>query len=419
MPQNNLEKALFPRRELTADAVSYNSSGLSFPRRRFLTTAGYVTVGALASAGALYASFSAPSLAFAKTLEVVAEDATLAEPNARLNVVEPYSSALSRVRSAYVHAPDAAPAQLQKQATGQAVEQTVTTTTTTSSIAATPIRPALIEPLIDGQYTPVDNLQLTALGKTKVAEDPSWMPTTEWVDGDDRRLDVYRLDHVAASYPEVYMSRKFYRNDANELHYSMTLDAVSDKQVLKGDHMTIIFKSELQNIDDQPGAPGVFSLELWYPSNSPESLTRDTRFKSPGTVFPSDMAKYKSTLAPSPHSPDNHKIIEFDFDLGIVLDYFKSTGKSYEPLVTDFHLASFSLIRNTGTTPYPAYSVFNSNDWYETISISDETLPVSEPLGPATLGAAAILAGAGTRYLKKMSRRKLLHLPETQATCSE
>jgi hypothetical protein len=391
-----LEKALFPRRELTADAVSYNSSGLSFPRRRFLTTAGYVTVGALASAGALYASFSAPSLAFAKTLEVVAEDATLAEPNARLNGVEPYEISM----------------QLQKQAAGQAVEQTVTTTTTTSSIAATPIRPALIKPLIDGKYTPVENLQLTALGKAKVAEDSSWIPTTEWIDGDDRRLDVYRLSDVSASYPEVYMSRKFYRNDANELHYSMTLDAVSDKQVLKGDHMTIIFKSELQNIDDQPGAPGVFSLELWYPSNSPESLTRDTRFKSPGTVFPSDMAKYKSTLAPSPHSPDNHKIIEFDFDLGIVLDYFKSTGKSYEPLVTDFHLASFSLTRNTGTTPYPAYSVFNSDDWYETISISDETLPVSEPFGPATLGVAAVLTGAGARYLKKISRRKLLHLPE-------
>jgi len=61
MPQNNLEKALFNRRELTPDVVSYNSSASSFSRRRFLGTMGKVALGAaVAGAGVAYASSKLP-----------------------------------------------------------------------------------------------------------------------------------------------------------------------------------------------------------------------------------------------------------------------------------------------------------------------------------------------------------------------
>jgi hypothetical protein len=345
-------------------------------RRRFLKYAG--ATAAVGSAGALYASFSELPLAFTKML---------------------------------TYGPSQLSEQLPKQTVGQTVEQTVTATTTTPEIVPTAIRPALIEPITDGQYTPVDSLQLTTLGKAKVAEDPSWMPKTEWDDGDEQKMENRILTNVPASFPEVYMRRKFYRDDASIGHFSVIFDAVSDKQALANEFINFTFYEDTQNYDiSNPGTPRVYFLPTRYARNSPESLSIGSNISAPvpGNLFPKDKVEFKSTIGPSPlHQSADHKIVEYDFDLDFLTQYSKTIG---------FYVYFSSSIRNTGSTPYPGYALENIHELHEMISFSDETQPISESLDPTTAAVALGFTGFGMRYLRKVSRRELLHLPSRSSS---
>ena len=94
-----------------------------------------------------------------------------------------------------------------------------------------PIPPAIVTPKIDGQYTPVDQLQFTEIGKQAVQKDPTLKPKYEWDDSTETQLLLYNATRALNKEfkPEWYVALKHY----DKWLYAM-VDAVSDTKV--GEH---------------------------------------------------------------------------------------------------------------------------------------------------------------------------------------
>jgi len=264
--------------------------------------------------------------------------------------------------------------------------------------------PALMKPYVDdGRYTPLENLQLTPLGEAKVAESSEWMPKDEWSDGDERKLSIFNLKNVPSDYPEAYFRSKFYED-----RFSVLVDVVSDKQVNVGDFMNFTFDTKNTGIDN-PGTPGVYCLWLRYTNDSPDSLTSTAPLGAalPGNPFPKNTVKFKSSLSSSPHSSENHKLIEAEFDLNLLTKYSKKIG-------FNFRMSSFLNKEDSG---YSSWYMLNYKlAPFESIYFSNETLPITEYpenrySSIAGLAIATVTVGILSRKLRskdKITRRGFL-----------
>jgi len=251
-------------------------------------------------------------------------------------------------------------------------------------------RPALIKPYVDdGRYTPLENLQLTSLGEAKVAESNEWMPKDEWDDADERVLSIFNLKNVPRDYPKGYFRSKFYED-----RFSVLVDVVSDKQVNAGDFMNFTFDTKNAGIDN-PGTPGVYCLWLEYTNESPNSLVSTTLSgKLPGNPFPKNTVKFKSSLGPSPHSSENHKLIEAEFDLNLLTKYSNKIG-------FNFRMTSFLNKEDSG---YSSYYMLNYKlAPFESIYFSNETTPIPELWHLAAILAIVL---AGTNGVNKIVRER-------------
>ncbi len=215
----------------------------------------------------------------------------------------------------------------------------------------TPIRPALVKPVIDGKYTDTKELELTEAGKKWVAEGKP-LPKDEWDYGDESPLDVISANTDptrGSTSPEAYLRAKFAKDK-----FQICINIVSDESVRpKIDEMT--FRFDTMNTGKyQPGTPGLYHLFLEYKTYSPDGLEiGDYGTQPPGNPFPAGTVKFKSGLGSSPRSSKNAKIIEAEFDLNLLTKYYKQIEFYYSIF------AGYSRLR-----------------YIENIHFSDETLPI-------------------------------------------
>jgi hypothetical protein len=247
--------------------------------------------------------------------------------------------------------------------------------------SAVAIPPALVKPVIDGKYTPLDQLQLTPLGEKWITQGKDPMPKNEWDDAVESKLIVISRNTDPArgsTNPEAYLRAKFYGD-----RFGILVDFVSDQSVRpNADRMSIFF--DTQNVGkSDPGTPGAYYITLEYKTSSPDSLDiTQSSVAQPGIPFPPGTVKYKSSLSPSPRLSENHKIIEAEFDLNLLTKYSKKIG---------FDISTF-----TGLS-WLRYSI----DRKENIYFSDETLPIPEFASPLFYSGSVLAAAYAISKLSK------------------
>jgi len=222
------------------------------------------------------------------------------------------------------------------------------------------VPPAVVKPVIDGKYTPLENLEFTEIGK----ESP-WrnQVKNEWDDAVEAKYIVINPGFPSESKPEWYIRLKH-----DEKYLYVLVDAVSDKEIGKVYKEGNITRDSRQWFDflfdtmnmgkSDPGTPGVYWIGF-------EFMTKDYikagniygNVLPPGNLLPSKYYKYAWSLSSSPHSPEPHINLELAFDLPLLTKY--NNIITYSSMGGDI---SFNLLEVggkadlLGTTPIPEFS---------------------------------------------------------------
>jgi hypothetical protein len=243
-----------------------------------------------------------------------------------------------------------------------------------------PIPPAIVTPKIDGQYTPVDQLQLTETGKQAVENDPTLKPKYEWGDSTEMQLPLYNATHALNTEfkPEWYVALK---HDDKWL-YAM-IDAVSDAKV--GEHTpTNDTRQEIIFWFDKFISEGTsYYIDFYFVSSRELRAGKIPNLKGNlpyYEVLPLGYYKQNFSIAESPsylresnHRSANsampHLIIEFTFNITVVKSKYSDTI-SWDLSAWDINkdwLRTGADLNHLGDQPVPEFQ-------WETIALAGSLL---------------------------------------------
>jgi len=201
------------------------------------------------------------------------------------------------------------------------------------------VPPAVVQPNIDGRYTPLQDLKLTSLGQQLAEQDKAWLPTDEWSnDSVQIKYSLFYKPLKEPYTPEWYISLK---QDGKWLY--VLVDAVSETRMGEKSARTG-YKDRRQGVtfafdtENTPWNQLTFSTQTLY------SMT--FRFLSPDVTslqccampyvsskwpaLPAGHYQFKASLTDSPHSSVPHIVIEIAFDLDLLTRFYSTFGfRSY------------------------------------------------------------------------------------------
>ena len=188
---------------------------------------------------------------------------------------------------------------------------------------------AIVRPNVnDGKYTPVEELELTEIGKQAVANNPKLMPQHEWDDSTAAKYAVLQRSTLhEQSNPEWYLALK---HDERRLY--LLLDAISELGVgeSSGDvdrrqSVAFLFDTDKTPISIvKNGTPNSYYAFFYFLSNEKleSGIPSYMQGLYPGVPLPSEYYEYNWSISESPPNvlrqsgPSKpHIIIEASFDL--------------------------------------------------------------------------------------------------------
>jgi hypothetical protein len=231
---------------------------------------------------------------------------------------------------------------------------------------------AVVRPNVnDGKYTPVQELELTEIGKQAVANNPKLMPQHEWDDSTVGKYAVLKPSTLGEqSNPEWYLALK---HDERRLY--LLLDAISELAV--GESSGAVDRRQsvgfLFDTDNTPisqvknGTPNSYNAFFYFLSNKTleSGIPSDVQGSYPGVPMPREYYEYNWSISESPpkalqSGPSKpHIIIEASFDLSELTRnsrtaYIRSRGLDNHTNVlgveNDFNLSSAQVVPET---PWP------------------------------------------------------------------
>ena len=256
---------------------------------------------------------------------------------------------------------------------------------------------AIVRPNVnDGRYTPVEELELTEIGKQAVAHNPKLMPQYEWDDSTVGKYTVLQKSTLREqSNPAWYLALK---HDERRLY--LLLDAISELGVgeLSGEVDRRQSVSFLFDTDKTPisivknGTPNSYDVFLYFLSNEKleSGIPSYMQGSYPGVPLPREYYEYNWSISESLRQSGlfkPHIIIEASFDLSELTKnsstvYIQSRGNDEHINIlgveNDFNLLSAQVVPET---PWPEI---------------------------ALAGGTAIGAGALAFNRKRISRRAFL-----------
>jgi hypothetical protein len=207
------------------------------------------------------------------------------------------------------------------------------------------VPPAVVEPKIDGRYTPLEELQLTSLGKQQAAEYAKEMPSSEW---DDAIEVKWTLGTVWGVYLNTQWYSRFKQTD--KWLYILT-EAPQDYEVGKvtgnkdrRQFLWMVF--DRKNTGDlSMGAPGYYWL--WFQVISADTVTAGA--PPYGLVWhptmPREYYEWGWSISGSPRFEQPHLMIECAINLGVLTQYASTIRIEFYS--SSFDGTSFSIPWNT------------------------------------------------------------------------
>ena len=186
------------------------------------------------------------------------------------------------------------------------------------------VPPAVVKPIIDGKYTPLDQLKYTEIGdklpwKDKVKH--------EWDDSVQGKYVMFYQLNPEKQEPEWYIKLK---HDEKCLY--VLIEGVSDHEIgkvykvdniRKDSRQWFNFLFDTKNVGkSDPGTPGVYWLGLKFITDDQLGPLNLYGAKPPGNLLPKQYYKCSASLSESPISSIPHIIIESAFDLGLLTKYY-------------------------------------------------------------------------------------------------
>lgn len=260
---------------------------------------------------------------------------------------------------------------------------------------------AIVRPNVnDGKYTPVEELELTEIGKQAVANNPKLMPQHEWDDSTAGKYTVLQKSTLREqSNPEWYLALK---HDERRLY--LLLDAISELAVgeSSGDVDRRQSVSFLFDTDKTPisivknGTPNSYDVFFYFISNDKleSGIPSYMQGSYPGVPLPREYYEYNWSISESPpkalqqSGPSKpHIIIEASFDLSELTR--KSSTVYIQSRGIDEHINGLGVESN-----------FNL--------LSAQVVPETPWPEIALAGGTAIGAGALAFNRRRISRRAFL-----------
>ena len=232
---------------------------------------------------------------------------------------------------------------------------------------------AIVRPNVnDGKYTPVEELELTEIGKQAVADNPKLMPQHEWDDSTAGKYAVVQPSTlVEKSNPEWYLALK---HDERRLY--LLLDAISELAVgeSSGDvdrrqSVSFLFDTDKTPISIvQNGTPNSYDVFFYFLSNEKLESGIPSYMEGLylGVPLPREYYEYNWSISESPPNalrqsgPSKpHIIIEASFDLSELTKksstvYIQSRGVDIHTgllgVESNFNLSSDQVVPET---PWP------------------------------------------------------------------
>ena len=232
---------------------------------------------------------------------------------------------------------------------------------------------AIVRPNVnDGKYTPVEELELTEIGKQAVANNPKLMPQHEWDDSTAGKYAVLQPSKLGEkSNPQWYLALK---HDERRLY--LLLDAISELGV--GESSGNVDRRQsagfLFDTDNTPisqvknGTPNSYYVFFYFLSNEKleSGIPSYMQGLYPGVPLPREYYEYNWSISESPpkalrqSGPSKpHIIIEASFDLSELTKksstvYIQSRGVDMHTNVlgveSNFNLSSAQVVPET---PWP------------------------------------------------------------------
>jgi len=268
------------------------------------------------------------------------------------------------------------------------------------------VLPALVIPQVDGEYTPVEELERTELGKEKEGE--GWTFNHEWEDA--------RLIPLRNAFEWVHGVGNFaMKHDENWLYG--IIDFISDKNIDGG--MCFISVDTTNNGGDLPQTDDYLFAGEWQTRGSPilycymrQGTGKETEVDGWGNTLRMKDASMACSKAASPRSDVEHSIYEF----AISKKYFGNSSVAgvylsvWDPEERSFMIWPFNEPRLLGSKP----SLWGDVEFLpmENKYAIPEFSHAAGPVASAGIAAAAALAGYSTmkkrKYLKSLAGLALI-----------